>query len=137
MLRIAYQPLELHSTPKLGASFPPPPPATASTASRGVTPSVDNETSANKHYDNRDIIMSGGYETRGTYRGNGATGAGVANATPQSQATGAPARIYMNEKIVPYLLEGMKMVAKDQWVFILLFYISFFGVLIYRFLKKP
>lgn len=81
--------------------------------------------------------MSGGYETRGTYRGNGATGAGVANATPQSQATGAPARIYMNEKIVPYLLEGMKMVAKDQWVFILLFYISFFGVLIYRFLKKP
>lgn len=136
-MRIAYQPLELHSTPKLGASFPPPPPATASTASRGVTPSVDNETSANKHYDNRDIIMSGGYETRGTYRGNGATGAGVANATPQSQATGAPARIYMNEKIVPYLLEGMKMVAKDQWVFILLFYISFFGVLIYRFLKKP
>lgn len=58
--------------------------------------------------------MSGGYETRGTYRGNGATGAGAANATPQSQATGAPARIYMNEKIVPYLLEGMKMVAKEQ-----------------------
>ncbi|DAA79663.1 TPA_exp: Uncharacterized protein A8136_0436 [Trichophyton benhamiae CBS 112371] len=105
---------ESSSTPKLGASFPPPP-ATASTTSRGVTPSVDNETLANKHHDNRDIIMSGGYETRGTYRGNGATGtAGVANVTPQPQATGAPARIYMNEKIVPYLLEGMKMVAKDQ-----------------------
>ncbi|ODM20042.1 hypothetical protein SI65_05028 [Aspergillus cristatus] len=27
---------------------------------------------------------------------------------------GAPARVYMNEKIVPYLLEGMKGVAKEQ-----------------------
>ncbi|EFR03136.1 hypothetical protein MGYG_06130 [Nannizzia gypsea CBS 118893] len=106
-------PLEPNSTTKLGTSVPPAP-ATASTNSRGVTPSVDNESSANKHHDNRDVIMSGGYETRGTYRGNGATGTGAANATPQSQATGAPARIYMNEKIVPYLLEGMKMVAKDQ-----------------------
>jgi len=29
---------------------------------------------------------------------------------------GAPARVYMNEKIVPYLLEGMKGVAKEQYV---------------------
>ncbi|KAL1992447.1 hypothetical protein VTN49DRAFT_4479 [Thermomyces lanuginosus] len=29
-------------------------------------------------------------------------------------AGGAPARVYMNEKIVPYLLEGMKVVAKEQ-----------------------
>lgn len=42
---------------------------------------------------------------------------------PQSQAQqtpnrpgGAPARVYMNEKIVPYLLEGMKGVAKEQYV---------------------
>ncbi|KAE8382701.1 hypothetical protein BDV26DRAFT_253014 [Aspergillus bertholletiae] len=27
---------------------------------------------------------------------------------------GAPARVYMNEKIVPYLLEGMKHVTRDQ-----------------------
>ncbi|OJJ55168.1 hypothetical protein ASPSYDRAFT_117478, partial [Aspergillus sydowii CBS 593.65] len=27
---------------------------------------------------------------------------------------GAPARVYMNEKIVPYLLEGMKNVTKEQ-----------------------
>ncbi|PWY90732.1 hypothetical protein BO70DRAFT_76866 [Aspergillus heteromorphus CBS 117.55] len=27
---------------------------------------------------------------------------------------GAPARVYMNEKIVPYLLEGMKSVTKEQ-----------------------
>ncbi|CBF71230.1 DPY30/SDC1 family protein [Aspergillus nidulans FGSC A4] len=27
---------------------------------------------------------------------------------------GAPARVYMNEKIVPYLLEGMKTVTKEQ-----------------------
>ncbi|KAK2751634.1 COMPASS (complex proteins associated with Set1p) component [Onygenales sp. PD_40] len=33
---------------------------------------------------------------------------------PQVRAGGAPARIYMNEKIVPYLLEGMKTLAKDQ-----------------------
>ncbi|KAF3484052.1 uncharacterized protein GIQ15_03376 [Arthroderma uncinatum] len=112
--RIIYQPPDLSSTPKL-ATGAPPAPATASTASRGVTPSVDNE-SSNKQHDNRDTIMGGGYETRGTYRGNGA-GAGSlggTHATPQPQATGAPARIYMNEKIVPYLLEGMKMVAKDQ-----------------------
>jgi COMPASS component SDC1 len=31
-------------------------------------------------------------------------------------AGGAPARLYMNEKIVPYLLEGMKNVARDQYV---------------------
>jgi COMPASS component SDC1 len=29
---------------------------------------------------------------------------------------GAPARVYMNEKIVPYLLEGMKNVTKEQYV---------------------
>ncbi|KAK1143890.1 COMPASS (complex proteins associated with Set1p) component [Aspergillus melleus] len=27
---------------------------------------------------------------------------------------GAPARVYMNERIVPYLLDGMKVVAKEQ-----------------------
>jgi len=34
----------------------------------------------------------------------------------QVRAGGAPARAYMNEKIVPYLLEGMKAVARDQYV---------------------
>lgn len=41
--------------------------------------------------------------------------------TPQGQQAqgrpgGAPARVYMNEKIVPYLLDGMKSVAKEQYV---------------------
>lgn len=44
--------------------------------------------------------------------------------TPQAQSQtqtpgrpgGAPARVYMNEKIVPYLLDGMKTVAKEQYV---------------------
>ncbi|OJJ80701.1 uncharacterized protein ASPGLDRAFT_51116 [Aspergillus glaucus CBS 516.65] len=50
----------------------------------------------------------------------------LANTTPQTQPQsqqtqtgrpgGAPARVYMNEKIVPYLLEGMKGVAKEQYV---------------------
>ncbi|KAJ5191412.1 uncharacterized protein N7498_010397 [Penicillium cinerascens] len=37
----------------------------------------------------------------------------AASAT-QVRPGGAPARVYMNEKIIPYLLEGMKSVAKDQ-----------------------
>jgi COMPASS component SDC1 len=36
------------------------------------------------------------------------------SSVPQGRAGGAPARIYMNERIVPYLLEGMKAIAKDQ-----------------------
>ncbi|PYH87894.1 COMPASS complex subunit Sdc1 [Aspergillus ellipticus CBS 707.79] len=38
----------------------------------------------------------------------------TAAATPQVRPGGAPARVYMNEKIVPYLLEGMKNVTKEQ-----------------------
>lgn len=34
----------------------------------------------------------------------------------QVRPGGAPARVYLNEKIVPHLLEGMKNVARDQWV---------------------
>ncbi|KAJ5698321.1 hypothetical protein N7462_000326, partial [Penicillium macrosclerotiorum] len=32
----------------------------------------------------------------------------------QVRPGGAPARVYLNDKIVPYLLEGMKSVARDQ-----------------------
>ncbi|RMJ25812.1 COMPASS complex subunit Sdc1 [Aspergillus sp. HF37] len=41
---------------------------------------------------------------------------GEAHSTPTSQPRpgGAPIRTYLNERIVPYLLEGMKTVAKDQ-----------------------
>jgi COMPASS component SDC1 len=40
----------------------------------------------------------------------------LSNATAATQVRpgGAPARVYLNEKIVPHLLEGMKSVAKDQ-----------------------
>jgi COMPASS component SDC1 len=34
----------------------------------------------------------------------------------QVRPGGAPARVYLNEKIVPYLLDGMKSVAREQWV---------------------
>lgn len=41
----------------------------------------------------------------------------AANAgTAQVRAGGAPARAFMNEKIAPYLLEGMKVVVRDQYV---------------------
>lgn len=43
-----------------------------------------------------------------------ATTTNVTTSIPQGRAGGAPARVYMNERIVPYLLEGMKAVAKDQ-----------------------
>lgn len=50
------------------------------------------------------------------------TNANTPQAQSQSQSQtpgrpgGAPARVYMNEKIVPYLLDGMKTVAKEQYV---------------------
>ncbi|KAJ5134317.1 hypothetical protein N7448_000660 [Penicillium atrosanguineum] len=48
---------------------------------------------------------------------NGASSAHIdlsgASAT-QVRPGGAPARVYLNEKIVPTLLEGMKTVAKEQ-----------------------
>jgi COMPASS component SDC1 len=34
----------------------------------------------------------------------------------QVRPGGAPARVYLNEKIVPHLLDGMKSVAREQWV---------------------
>jgi COMPASS component SDC1 len=39
-----------------------------------------------------------------------------AQASASGRPGGAPTRVYMNEKIVPYLLEGMKSVAKEQYV---------------------
>jgi COMPASS component SDC1 len=53
--------------------------------------------------------MSGTDHTGATSSTNNLT-----SSVPQGRAGGAPARIYMNERIVPYLLEGMKAVAKDQ-----------------------
>ncbi|RAL12793.1 DPY30/SDC1 family protein [Aspergillus homomorphus CBS 101889] len=44
---------------------------------------------------------------------NTTTAAATANGS-QIRPGGAPARVYMNEKIVPYLLEGMKGIAKEQ-----------------------
>ncbi|BCR91016.1 DPY30/SDC1 family protein [Aspergillus chevalieri] len=42
------------------------------------------------------------------------TQAAQAQSQTPGRPGGAPARVYMNEKIVPYLLEGMKGVAKEQ-----------------------
>lgn len=44
---------------------------------------------------------------------NGGAGSNTPIGEP-SRPGGAPVRTYMNERIVPYLLEGMKSVAKDQ-----------------------
>ncbi|PLB46023.1 putative COMPASS complex subunit Sdc1 [Aspergillus steynii IBT 23096] len=42
------------------------------------------------------------------------TPAADSTASAPMRPGGAPARVYMNERIVPYLLEGMKVVAKEQ-----------------------
>lgn len=52
--------------------------------------------------------------TPATTGGNQGAG-GLDNLLPKV-AGGAPARIYLNEKIVPYLLEGMKDIAREQYV---------------------
>lgn len=44
------------------------------------------------------------------------TPAAESTASAPMRPGGAPARVYMNERIVPYLLEGMKVVAKEQYV---------------------
>ncbi|KAF9894949.1 COMPASS (complex proteins associated with Set1p) component [Aspergillus nanangensis] len=46
--------------------------------------------------------------------GAAATNTPAAESNVSSRPGGAPARVYMNEKIVPYLLEGMKTVTKEQ-----------------------
>ncbi|KAL5000924.1 hypothetical protein BDV10DRAFT_182807 [Aspergillus recurvatus] len=47
--------------------------------------------------------------------GAGAAHTPVADSiAPTVRPGGAPARVYMNEKIVPYLLEGMQTVTKEQ-----------------------
>ncbi|KAI9930123.1 hypothetical protein ASPWEDRAFT_167791 [Aspergillus wentii DTO 134E9] len=45
---------------------------------------------------------------------NGAEAGNTPSADPPLRPGGAPARVYMNERIVPYLLEGMKSVTKEQ-----------------------
>lgn len=41
---------------------------------------------------------------------------GQGQGQPQGRPGGAPTRVYVNEKIVPYLLDGMKTVAREQYV---------------------
>lgn len=43
-------------------------------------------------------------------------GQGQAQGQPHGRPGGAPTRVYVNEKIVPYLLDGMKTVAREQYV---------------------
>lgn len=52
-------------------------------------------------------------ETNGANSHNPIAELSNASAT-QVRPGGAPARVYLNDKIVPHLLEGMKSVARDQ-----------------------
>lgn len=47
-----------------------------------------------------------------------AQGQGQGQGQTQGRPGGAPTRVYVNEKIVPYLLDGMKTVAREQYVII-------------------
>ncbi|EER29443.1 COMPASS (complex proteins associated with Set1p) component [Coccidioides posadasii str. Silveira] len=85
--------------------FPAAPNFTTASSHDGVPPSQPTPT-------DRDVVM-GGPAMRSTIPAVDANNV-PASAIPQVRAGGAPARIYLNEKIVPYLLEGMKPLAKDQ-----------------------
>jgi hypothetical protein len=66
----------------------------------------------------QDIIMAGSEHLLANAPTTTTTAAAAASGpTPKVRAGGAPARIFMNENIVPYLLEGMKNVTRDQFSF--------------------
>lgn len=79
------------STPNLG-------PATGT----GTTPIADSP-------GNNTPQAQGQGQTQGQPQGQG-------QGQPQGRPGGAPTRVYVNEKIVPYLLDGMKTVAREQYV---------------------
>ncbi|BDD59194.1 COMPASS (complex proteins associated with Set1p) component [Monascus purpureus] len=52
--------------------------------------------------------------TNGSGGGNTPTADVLNVSTTQVRPGGAPARVYLNEKVVPYLLEGMKTITNEQ-----------------------
>ncbi|WEW58834.1 COMPASS (complex proteins associated with Set1p) component [Emydomyces testavorans] len=88
--------------------FPVAPPSTTGSSQDGISPFQP----AQSTQPDRDIIM-GAPANR-----NNVPVADVnhvaAAATPQATPGGAPVRVYLNERLVPYLLEGMKDLAKNQ-----------------------
>lgn len=90
------------STPNLG-------PATG-TGTSGTTPIADSPGNSTP-------------QTQGQGQGQGqgqaeaqAQAQGQGQGQTQGRPGGAPTRVYVNEKIVPYLLDGMKTVAREQYV---------------------
>lgn len=90
------------STPNLG-------PATG-TGTTGTTPIADSPGNSTP-------------QTQGQGQGQGqgqaeaqAQAQGQGQGQTQGRPGGAPTRVYVNEKIVPYLLDGMKTVAREQYV---------------------
>lgn len=80
-------------------------------------PAVDQlEQETTVYRGKRGIEMAEPTEANGSTldSGNNTPMVDVVNATTQVRPGGAPARVYLNEKVVPYLLEGMKTITKDQ-----------------------
>lgn len=86
------------STPNLG-------PATGTTGTTPIADSPGNNTPQTQGQGQAQAQAQA--PTQAQSQGHGQT---------QGHPGGAPTRVYVNEKIVPYLLDGMKTVAREQYV---------------------
>ncbi|KAL1982669.1 hypothetical protein VTN96DRAFT_1039 [Rasamsonia emersonii] len=87
--------------------------------SSSTTPGGNNSDDKHQQHNNNGTTPSGTTDsaTNTTVMGsatNPPPSSSQSHFQSQVRAGGAPARVYMNEKIVPYLLEGMKAVTRDQ-----------------------
>ncbi|PGH17143.1 hypothetical protein AJ79_01281 [Helicocarpus griseus UAMH5409] len=103
------------------SQYPVAPTSTSSVANPNNNPNSAMSSIADEK---RDITMTGGGISNQQPQSVTAPGATANSANshnntsttpiPQVRAGGAPARVYLNERIVPYLLEEMKTLAKEQ-----------------------
>ncbi|KAJ9292802.1 hypothetical protein DTO271G3_8377 [Paecilomyces variotii] len=129
---LSSQPSQTHPQPdnqsSSSSSLPQPPFLQTPQVSVNVPHSTTNTNHTSDKMDSSAVPMQDTKSVAETTVSGSGTGAGTggntlaaassstaANAnTPQVRAGGAPVRVFMNEKIAPYLLEGMKVVVRDQ-----------------------
>ncbi|BCR94828.1 COMPASS (complex proteins associated with Set1p) component [Aspergillus luchuensis] len=94
----------------------PPPPSTTSTTTTPFPPQ-NQQPQPHPHLNpEKDKIMASD-SAANTPGADSAAATPSATTTTQVRPGGAPIRRYMNEKIVPHLLDGMTVVAKEQCVY--------------------
>ncbi|KAK6513747.1 COMPASS (complex proteins associated with Set1p) component [Arthrobotrys conoides] len=93
----------------------PPPPIDSPVLSAAHTPSKPASPPPNISMNNmkEDTPTATATTTSGLLNANGRIGS-VGTITGEGKGAGAPVRQYLNEFVTPYLLEGMKIIARDQ-----------------------